>query len=179
MAEELFDVVDAEDRVIDRLPRSVVHARGLLHRAVSVFVFNAAGRLLLQMRSATKDEYPRCWTSSASGHLGAGEEYDDCAPRELVEETGLTAPLERLAKFPASAETANEHTVLYRAATDQRPTFDAGEVAYGAWFSLEEIDLLLAQTPEQFTPPFRTLYQWYRRNAPATPGDSDDGSETS
>lgn len=161
MPEEIFDVVDAEDRVVAQLPRSQVHARGLPHRAVSVFVFDRRGRILLQMRSATKDEYPNCWTSSASGHLSAGEDYDACAPREMQEETGLVAPLERLAKFPAGAETANEHTVLYRAVTDDEPQFDPDEVAYGKWFEADELEELVKREPERFTPPFRTLFAWY------------------
>lgn len=81
--EEIFDVCDEHDRVIGQAPRSVVHAQGLLHRAVHVFVFNSAGELLLQMRSRHKDEAPLQFTSSASGHLGAGETYEAAAPREL------------------------------------------------------------------------------------------------
>ena len=153
MHEEQFDVVDADDRVIGRLPRSEVHARGLLHRAVSVFVFNSRGQLLLQMRSATKDEYPNCWTSSASGHLSAGEDYDACAPRELFEEAGLVGELRRLAKFPAGPDTANEHTVLYALTTDAEPRFDPGEVAYGRWFALDELERAVQDAPETFTPP--------------------------
>lgn len=163
MAEELFDVVDADDNVIDTLPRSVVHARKLLHRAVSIFVFNSRGELLLQMRSATKDEFPNCWTSSASGHVTAGEDYDATAPRELLEETALTAPLERLAKFPAGPETAYEHTVLYQTVTDETPRFDPGEVAYGRFFPPDEIAAMIAADPDHFTPPFRTLFKWYRK----------------
>ncbi len=79
MTEEIFDVVDENDEVVGQLPRSEVHARGLLHRAVSIFVFNSSGQLLLQLRTPTKDEYPNCYTSSASGHLSAGEDYDDAA----------------------------------------------------------------------------------------------------
>jgi 16S rRNA (adenine1518-N6/adenine1519-N6)-dimethyltransferase len=161
MPEEYFDVVDADDNVLTQLPRSVVHARKLLHRAVSIFVFNGRGELLLQMRSSTKDEYPDCWTSSASGHLSAGEDYDACAPRELVEETGLTAALERLAKFPAGPETAFEHTVLYRAVCDDEPHFDPGEVAYGEWFALDDLAGRVAREPDRFTPPFHTLFEWY------------------
>ena len=59
-SEELFDVVDEQDQILEQLPRSVVHARKLLHRAANVFVFNSQGKLLLQFRSATKDEYPHC-----------------------------------------------------------------------------------------------------------------------
>ena len=161
MSEEMFDVVNESDEVIEQLPRSVVHARGLLHRAVSMFVFNSAGELLLQRRTMTKDEYPGCFTSSASGHLNAGEDYDEAAPREMEEELGLRSPLERLAKFPGSPETANEFTVLYRTVTDDPPKFDPVEIADGEFLTLDEISQRLAANPEQFTPPFRTLFEWY------------------
>ena len=49
--EELFDIVDDSNCVIGQERRSVVHARGLKHRAVYCFVFNTEGALLLQQRS--------------------------------------------------------------------------------------------------------------------------------
>src|SRR5580704_5256092 len=123
-ADELFDVVDADDRVIRQERRSVVHAQGLSHRAVHIFVFNSRGQLLVQRRSASKDEYPLTYTSSASGHVAAGETYEMCAPREMVEEIGIEAQLEWLVKLPAGPETANEQTVLFRAMSDAVPTPD-------------------------------------------------------
>jgi 16S rRNA (adenine1518-N6/adenine1519-N6)-dimethyltransferase len=162
MPEELFDIVDEHDRVLGQMPRSEVHRRKLLHRAVSIFVFDSRGRLLLQQRSAAKDEYPLCYTSSASGHVTAGETYDETAPRELAEELGLTSPVERLAKFPAGPATANEFTVLYRTITDVPPRFDPDEIAGGAFYELVEIDEWLARAPEQFSPPFRIAFEWYR-----------------
>src|SRR5260370_20546107 len=111
MAEEIFDVVDENDRVIGRAPRSVVHAEKRLHRAVHVFVFNSRGELLLQKRSALKDEYPLCYTSSASGHLSAGETYEAAAPRELEEELGLAARLEWLPQVSPGPHTSPEHNV--------------------------------------------------------------------
>jgi 16S rRNA (adenine1518-N6/adenine1519-N6)-dimethyltransferase len=164
MAEEMFDVVDAEDRVIGRLPRSLVHARKLLHRAVSIFVFNTRGQLLVHKRSAMKDEFPGRYTSSASGHVSAGETYDQCAPRELREELGLTAPLEFLIKFPAGPETAYEHTALYRAVTDDEPRIDPEEVESFDYHDLRSLDALVAADAARFTPPFRTVYRWYREH---------------
>ncbi len=169
MPEELFDIVDDQDRVIGQMARSEVHRRKLLHRAVSIFVFDSRGRLLLQQRSATKDEYPLCYTSSASGHVTAGEDYDETAPREMQEELGLMSPIERLAKFPAGPETANEFTVLYRTVTDTPPQFDPGEIAGGAFYELAEIAEWLARTPEQFSPPFRIAFEWYRRQERENP----------
>ena len=161
MPEEIFDVVDENDRVIGQAPRSEVHARGLLHRAASVFVFNRSGQLLLQKRSATKDEFPGCWTSSASGHLSAGESYDDCALREMREEIGLEAPLEFLQKFAAGPQTANEHTVLYRAVSDEVPKIDPGEIEFVRYYGLDNIAAMMSANPEDFTPPFRVMFEWY------------------
>ena len=161
MAEEIFDVVDAKDCVIGQAPRSEVHARGLLHRAVHILVFNSCGELLVQRRSATKDEFPLCFTTSASGHVSAGETYDESAPRELEEELGLRAPLEFLAKFPASRDTANEHSVLYRTVTDDVPVFDPAEIESGGYYRLDELLAWSEVEPEKFAPPFRLLLRWY------------------
>ena len=49
---ELFDVVDAGDRVIGRATRRQVHARQLRHRAVHVLVFDMMGRLFVQSINA-------------------------------------------------------------------------------------------------------------------------------
>ncbi|HXY33870.1 MAG TPA: NUDIX domain-containing protein [Planctomycetaceae bacterium] len=160
-ADELFDVVDAEDRVVGQERRSVVHARGLAHRAVHIFVFNSRGQLLVQRRSALKDEFPLTYTSSASGHVAAGETYEECAPRELEEEIGIQAPLERLVKLPASRQTANEQTVLFRATSDAVPIPNEREVASLTYFTLEELRALAAADPASFSPPFATLVDWY------------------
>lgn len=165
MTEEYFDVVDEQDRVLGRAPRSVVHRHHLLHRAAHIFLFNPQGELLLQLRSDKKDEYPLCYTSSASGHLGAGESYDTAAPRELEEELGIRAPLKWLAKFPASPNTAYEHTVLYETHSTETPRFDPDEVAEVAFHPLDKIAEMLAATPAKFSPPFVVLFDWYVRQA--------------
>ena len=158
----MFDVVDQEDRVLFQAPRSVVHANRWLHRAVHIFVFNSRGELLVHRRSATKDEAPLKCTSSASGHLSAGEDYATAAVRELEEELGLTADVEFLGIFPANgAETSFEHSGLYRAITDQTPTFDPGEILSGEFHTLLEVDQMISADPDDFTHCFRSLFRWY------------------
>ncbi len=103
--QELFAVVDENDRVTGSAPRAQVHGNNLRHRAVHLFIFNRVGELLLQKRSRLKDRHPNVWDSSAAGHVGAGEEYDATAARELQEELGVGAQLTRVAKIPASDRT--------------------------------------------------------------------------
>jgi isopentenyl-diphosphate delta-isomerase type 1 len=160
--EEIFDVVDEDDQVIDQLPRSVVHAKNLLHRAASVFVFNSSGELLLQKRSANKDEFPGCLTASASGHLGAGEDYDLAMQREMEEEIGLKTELTRLKKFRGGSHNAFEHAVLYRTDADEIPFFDLEEIESLHFFEMKTLDEMIEEKPEQFTPPFLEQYKWYR-----------------
>ncbi len=162
MVEEIFDVVDEDDQVINQLPRSVVHAKKLLHRAASVFVFNSAGELLLQKRSANKDEFPGCFTASASGHLSTGEEYDIAMQREMEEEIGLKTELTRLKKFKGGSHNAFEHAVLYQTEANEISFFDPEEIESVHFFELKTLDQMIKEKPEQFTPPFLEQYKWYR-----------------
>jgi 8-oxo-dGTP pyrophosphatase MutT (NUDIX family) len=80
-----------------------------------------------------------------------------CPRRELKEEIGLDSPIEFLVKMPASPETANEHTILFRVVTDAVPTPDEHEVANLTCLSLEELKALLQVNPDAFSPPIGTL----------------------
>lgn len=160
-SQELFDVCDADDRVIGQAPRGEVHARKLLHRAVHIWVFNSQGEFLLHRRSASKDESPRCYTSSASGHLSAGEDYAPAAERELAEELGLSGRLDYVTRLPAGLETAFEHTALYRMTTDAAPTPDPDEIESIEYVRPQEITRRIEARPEEFSPPFRVLWEWW------------------
>ena len=52
-ADELVDVVDAEDRVVGRVTRAEMRARRLRHRATYLLVFNSRGELFVHLRTAT------------------------------------------------------------------------------------------------------------------------------
>ncbi len=164
--DELFDVCDLDDRVIGQARRADVHARNLLHRAVHVWVFRGDGRLVVQLRSASKDQYPNGLTSSASGHLDSGEDYLNAATRELGEELDLHGiELRYAVKLPASPETAYEHTVLYVTMTDAVLIPAMGEVAGLELHSLDDLKRLLSSPAGgNLTPPFRELLTWWLAN---------------
>lgn len=83
--EEIYDLVDMEDRVIGQATRKEIHQKNLLHRSVHIFVFNPQGELYLQKRAYSKDENPGFWDTSCAGHVDAGEDYLNAANRELME----------------------------------------------------------------------------------------------
>lgn len=160
--DELFDVVDAQDRVIGQLSRREVHRRKLRHRAVHMLVVNHAGRVFLHQRSMQKDLFPGVWDSSAAGHVGAGEDYDGTALRELAEELGCR-PVKRpqpLFKIEAREETGQEFVWVYRVEAEGPFTLQADEIERGDWFTPAEIDRWVAERPQELAPAF--LFIWPR-----------------
>ena len=162
MSEEIFDLVNERDEVIGRASRHEVHARGLLHRAVHVLVFNARGEVFLQKRSMKKDRQPGVWDSSCSGHLDADEDYDACAVRELREEISLRlahAP-ERSFKLDACEETDAEFVWVYRCQSDGPFTLHPEEIECGGWFAQAEVTRWMAERPQEFASAL--LFIWKR-----------------
>jgi isopentenyldiphosphate isomerase len=101
MTEEFFDIIDGNDEIVGRAPRSEAHKKGLLHRAVHVLFVTPAGEAVLQRRSATKDTYPGYLTVTVGGHVTSGSSYDETAVTEIFEETGLRVELSALAPVGA------------------------------------------------------------------------------
>lgn len=162
MAEDWFDVVDEKDCILRQERRSEVHRLNLLHRAVQIFIPSPGrGGLWLQLRSATKDQFPNLWTSSASGHVDAGEDYETAARREMKEELGIDGLLIPLQKFKASPVLSYEHTFLYECVSDGPFQPDPGEVARVEWFADQEIREWIRRAPDDLTPCFRFLWDWY------------------
>jgi isopentenyl-diphosphate delta-isomerase type 1 len=160
--DEIFDVVNDRDEVIGQSTRREVHARGLLHRAVHVLVFNARGQVFLQKRSMAKDSAPGCWDSSCSGHLDAGEDYLPAAVRELVEEIGLRVAglhlLTPVLHSAACADTGNEFVWVYRLQSEGPFVLNPAEIEHGEWFAPAEITRAIAEHPAEYARSFRYLW---------------------
>ena len=165
--EEWFDVVNGRDEVVGRATRREVHARGLLHRAVHVLVFDQSGRIFLQKRSMEKDMSPGLWDSSCSGHVDAGEDYDAAATRELGEELGVhgahsagsgQASPTRWFRIEACEETSQEFCWVYRLRHDGPFVLHPEEIERGEWLTLAELDRKLAARPGDYCSAFKLLW---------------------
>ena len=161
---EWFDVVDEHDEPIGRRLRTDVHRLKLRHRAIHVFVRRNDGALLIHKRTDLKEEFPGVWTSSASGHVSAGETYTDAAVRELQEELGISPPLRRCGRFEACPETSMEFTELFDCRWDGTVTPDPKEIQAIAWQSLDELARQTERAPARYSPAFLLLFDWYCRH---------------
>lgn len=136
-----------------------VHRRGLLHKAVSVFVL-CGDHLLIQRRALGKYHSPGLWANTCCTHPHWGEEPDACAHRRLDEELGLTGlELEHRDKVKYRADvgggmTEHELVDIYLSHVGARidPAPDPDEVMQTEWVSLEALTARIAATPDAFTP---------------------------
>lgn len=89
--EELFDVLNEKGQYTGRVEtRQKCHKEGLWHKAVTLFILNSKGQVLLQKRSANKKMWPNMWDITAGGHVLTGEFGFEAIMRECKEELGIT-----------------------------------------------------------------------------------------
>ena len=152
--DELVDVVDEFDNVIQVVPRRVMRADRLRHRAVFIAVVDGAGRLLVHRRSPHKDVWPSWCDIAVGGVVGVGENYIDAAHRELAEEIGVSAAtLEEIDLGESRAYDDDQVSLMARCyvVTSSGPfTFDDGEVVEAWWVHRDGLDDLLRR--ERFLP---------------------------
>ena len=152
--DELVDVVDEFDQVVQVVPRRVMRADRLRHRAVFIAVVDGAGRLLVHRRSPHKDVWPSWCDIAVGGVVGAGENYIDAAHRELAEEIGVsTATLEEIDLGESRTYEDDQVSLMARCyvVTSSGPfTFDDGEVVEAWWVHRDGLDDLLRR--ERFLP---------------------------
>lgn len=95
--EEQYDVLDEEgNKTGQALPKSVVHERELWHGSAFVWIYNAGGEVLLQLRAPGKKIFANVWDVSVAGHMSAGDSPMVCAIREINEEIGVSIQPDQL-----------------------------------------------------------------------------------
>jgi len=146
----LVDVVDENDKVI----RSVDWKDATnsdIQRCVAVFIFNKKGEILLQLRSEKEKYYPLCWDISAGGHLDSGEEYADCAKREMFEEIGVKTKLEFVDKYLFTDGRRRYFSSLFKGRFSGKFKIDQKEVSKVEFFSIKKIRKMI-ERGEKFHP---------------------------
>jgi isopentenyl-diphosphate delta-isomerase len=154
-AEERVVLVDAEDRELGTEAKLEAHRSGRLHRAFSVFLFDARGRLLLQQRALTKYHSAGLWANACCGHPRPGEPVRDAARRRVREELGIDCAPEPAFGFVYRAPLDNglvehEYDHVLVARFDGRPEPDPGEVAAWRWAEPAELSADVRANPSRY-----------------------------
>ncbi len=137
--EELLIVVDTKDNIIDYLPRGQVHQQKLLHRTISVSVFNDKGQILMQKRSMNKDNNPGKIAGAVGGHVSKGEDYKQAAKKELLEELGIDSDLIFIKKMILNDPVHKTMTSLYKVISNGPFKINKEETDEINFYSKEEL----------------------------------------
>lgn len=163
--DEILEIVDEENNVVGQASRGECYQKGLLHRAVNIFIFNSKGQVFLHKRSDKKLKYPGFWDLSCSEHVRPGESFEQAAKRGLTEELSVELELEEVIPIHRMDSTDeegkyhdNELIVTFKGIYDGQMEFDTQEVVAGRFFDVLEVNKMIKQKTVKFTPWF--LKEW-------------------
>lgn len=159
-------LVDEADRELGTADKLSAHQDGgRLHRAFSVFIFNSAGQMLLQKRSASKYHFGGLWTNACCSHPRPGETMALAARIRLKQEFGFTADLTPAFSFiyravdGASGLTEYEVDHVFLGRFDGEPAPDPQEIDEWKWVDRNGLSSDARAHPERYSPWFRIALQ--------------------
>lgn len=143
--------------------------KGILHRALTVFIFNSENKLLIQKRSKSKLLWPLTWESSCSSHPLSGEDYIMAGKKCVKREIGVNCNLEILGKFQYQAKyrdvgSENEVCALLVGFHhgDIRPNSE--EIAEWVWVDHMILTNDLDERSEKYAPWLRIALRYYKNS---------------
>lgn len=159
-SEELILVNEHDDEIGYQSKADCHDGEGILHRAFSLFLFNAAGELLLQQRSADKRLWPGYWSNSCCSHPRKGESLAVATGRRLLDELNVSATLEFVYNFCYQAEfgaagSENELCHVFVGKIDGNVRPNDSEIEAVRFVSASDLGAEFASHPERFTPWFK------------------------
>lgn len=158
----MVSLADENDNAISTHIRGTPLKPNRYIRIAAVLVFNSKGHLIMQKIAAHKKGCGQ-WLYSAAGHVDAGEDYQTAAQREMQEEIGINAPIEKeIVAFPLIREgrqIAFHHVFI--AHSDAPIIPDPSEIAEIKEITRSELKMLVEQHPEQFFDAFLTALKLY------------------
>jgi isopentenyl-diphosphate delta-isomerase len=169
MKEEQVILVNEKDELIGLSEKLRVHRSGELHRAVSVFIFNNKGELLLQKRAFSKYHGAGLWTNTCCTHPREGETNLECAHRRLNEELGFDTELEERFSFIYKSEVENdlienEFDHVFFGVYDGKVNLNHEEVEDCTFVSLGNVSKDANQHPDRFSIWFRIILEKFKEH---------------
>jgi isopentenyl-diphosphate delta-isomerase type 1 len=150
MSEEIFDVVDENDKIIGKTTRKEVHDKKLTHRSVMFFIFDKDRKILVTQRTKTKDMFPEYWSITLGGHVNSGETYEKAVVREAWEEAKIKEKPFFITSFKKRIPEEKENSRIYGFITNQKPKLEKKELKQGKFMTIKEIEEKIKE--EKFLP---------------------------
>lgn len=157
-------LVDKKDKILGYKEKFAAHKNPvLLHRAISVVIFDKAGKkMLLQKRAKDKPTWPGFWSNTCCTHPFPKESYKMAASRRLKEEMGFSVPLKEVFKIIYQAKYdktwgENEYDIVFIGCYSGDINSDPKEVAKYRWINFKDLNKDVSINPQIYTPWFKII----------------------
>jgi isopentenyl-diphosphate delta-isomerase len=157
-------LVDEKDHEIGTMEKMEAHRKGLLHRAISVFIIDNSGNWLLQKRATGKYHSNGLWSNTACSHPLPNETILQAANRRLDQEMGIKADLIKIFDFiyhePLDANLF-EHELdhVFLGITNDLPKPNPEEVSDWKLINFNDLNGDIQSHPENYTVWFKKIYE--------------------
>jgi isopentenyl-diphosphate delta-isomerase len=164
MIENQVILVDPTDKETGVMEKMEAHRKALLHRAISVFIFNTKGEWLLQRRALDKYHSGGLWTNTCCSHPYPGETNPDACNRRLAEEMGMETSLKELFSFIYKEKldhdlTEHELDHVFFGISDEPPQINTQEVMDWKYVNYFNLYRDIQSNPENYTVWFRKIVE--------------------
>lgn len=138
---EILAVADENDNLIGSASWEKVFEKKLIHRASNVIVFNSKGQIYVHKRADGLNLFPGLYDMKFGGAVRDGESYEQCAKRELEEESGIkNAKLEFLFASKFRNKQMNANRQVFKCVYNKELTLQVEEVSWGKFVEIDEIN---------------------------------------
>ena len=156
MPVEYVVLVNKNNQPLGTMEKMEAHERGELHRAFSIFIFNAEGQMMLQRRADDKYHSPGLWTNTVCSHPRTGEKIAEAAHRRLIEEMGFDCDIKEVFSFIYKADvgdglTEHEFDQVFMGTCDAEPKPNPDEVGDWKYVWPGELYADVEKHPENYT----------------------------
>lgn len=163
-------LVNGQDEWIGHADKHAAHSTGTLHRALSIFIINSRGKILLQQRAANKYHSGGLWSNACCSHPAPGEPTLTAAHRRLREELGIDTALTPITRLLYRAEVGeglieHEYDHIFEGIWNGEIFPAPEEVSAFMWLTAPDLEKWLREEPETFTAWFPILLQAWQTNA--------------
>ncbi|AER40723.1 MAG: NUDIX domain-containing protein [Flavobacteriales bacterium] len=168
--EFFIPLIGKKNKIIGFEKKEKIHTIGLLHSAVSVFVFNSKKKnqkmLMLQKRSSQKYHSSLLWTNTCCSHPRKNESILTAAHRCLIEEMGFDCFLEKKFCFTYrellnNGLIENELDHVFVGYYSYSPIINYKEVDNWKWITLNKLIEDIHISPESYTIWFKIIIKKY------------------
>ena len=170
MVEERVVLVNNDGEEIGTMGKQEAHEKGLLHKAISIIIYNSDGEMLIQQRAHSKYHWAGIWSNSCCSHPRENESFAAAAHRRLFEELGFQTDLTEEFDFiykafdEPSGLTEHEFDTVFIGVYDGEMNLNPDEVEAVEWIRPLALMEDVRQYPEKYSFWFKIILEELIKN---------------